>query len=129
MRRVFSILLTLFFGFGPLAATFGATDDARLPVCCRTHGAHHCAMDEAAVAKAVLGNAGSTHFFAAPSHCPLYPCGVQAPSSSIHALAATRIAWLTSSHASNILFYSAPASQSAKARSHSVRGPPTPAFS
>src|SRR5580658_10862906 len=129
MRRVLSILLTLFFGLGPLAATFGATDDARLPACCRTHGAHHCAMDEAAVAKAVLGNAGSTHFFTAPSHCPLYPCGAQAPSSSIHALAATRIAWLASSRSGNLLFQSASPFPSTQVRKHSVRGPPTPAFS
>ncbi|HEX4287019.1 MAG TPA: hypothetical protein VHZ28_18140 [Terracidiphilus sp.] len=87
MRRILSILLVLFFSLGPLAATMRAAEDASLPACCRTHGAHHCEMSDAAVERATGGNLGSTHFFAAPSHCPLYPAGTLAPSSSSHALA------------------------------------------
>lgn len=85
MRRALSIFLVLFFAIGPLTALFGETDDARLPACCRRHGAHHCAMSEAAMAQVIL--ATGQHIFTAPSHCPLYPQGAPAPTSSTHGLA------------------------------------------
>jgi hypothetical protein len=40
MRRVFPILLILVFSLGPLSPTLGASEDTRLPACCRRHGAH-----------------------------------------------------------------------------------------
>jgi hypothetical protein len=87
MRRALSILLVLFFGFGPLAATFQAEDDARLPACCRTHGAHHCAMS-AALRGWMLRAESETPAFTAPAQCPLYPGFLSQATSPIHALAA-----------------------------------------
>lgn len=72
MRRVFSILLALTFGFGPVAFAFGYDEDASLPACCRRHGSHHCAMsaeDRANVAQAEPDTAE----FTAPAYCPLFP--------------------------------------------------------
>jgi hypothetical protein len=68
MRRGFSILLILFFGFGPLSV-FIDSEDAKLPLCCRRHGAHHCAMT------AMLGDAasGKMPMASAPLTCPNYP--------------------------------------------------------
>jgi hypothetical protein len=72
MRRALSILFALLFGFGPLSATLGASDDTSLPACCRRHGAHHCAMPLEAMGS--MQPAGhSAPAFTAPSHCPLYP--------------------------------------------------------
>jgi hypothetical protein len=70
MRRALSILLVLFFGLGPLSATLEA-DEARLPACCRAHGAHHCAMS-AALKAWMLRAESQTPSFTAPSTCPLY---------------------------------------------------------
>jgi len=87
MRRVLSIFLVLFFGIGPLPISFGAGDDARLPACCRRHGAHHCAMGEEDVAQMGRGISGPTRYLAAPPRCPMYPSDSPATTSPIHALA------------------------------------------
>ena len=44
MRRALTIFLILNLWLGPLAAILPASDESRLPPCCRRHGAHHCAM-------------------------------------------------------------------------------------
>ena len=85
MRRTLSIVFTLFFAIGPLTAVFGATDEARLPACCRRSGTHHCSMSDDAGPRTISGRTEPGHFITAPSHCPLYPHGTPAPSS--HALA------------------------------------------
>ena len=72
MRRYFSILLAAFFSLSPLAPAFRASDDTSLPACCRSNGAHHCAMSEEMVAH-ILAAAFHRPTFTAPSHCPLYP--------------------------------------------------------
>jgi hypothetical protein len=41
MRRGLSIFLTLLFWLGPLAAILPASDESRLPHCCRRQGTHH----------------------------------------------------------------------------------------
>lgn len=87
MRRVLSIFLVLFFGIGSLPASFGAGDDARLPACCRRHGAHHCAMGEESVAQAVRGVSSPTASLSAPPQCPMYPGDSPATTSPVHALA------------------------------------------
>jgi hypothetical protein len=74
MRRAFSILLVLVFGFGPLSAVLGASGDSRLPACCRRLGAHRCAMSADAMAPA-----NSAPAFNAPSRCPLFPDSSAAP--------------------------------------------------
>jgi hypothetical protein len=82
MRRAFSILFVLLFGLGPLAVAIDG-DDASLPACCRRHGAHHCVMPDAVLARmsqAML----RTPAFSAPSHCPQYPAhGSAAPSPTL----------------------------------------------
>ncbi|HEX3891808.1 MAG TPA: hypothetical protein VHW46_04480 [Terracidiphilus sp.] len=124
MRRLLSIVLTLFFTLGPVATAFGEADDARLPACCRRHGAHHCAMNDAAADQAAQSSMGATRFLAAPSQCPAYPHGVLAPSST-HALAQASAGSLFFV-VENILPVQrrvAPVTRSRRALS--VRGPPT----
>lgn len=67
MRRLLSISMALFLGFTPLMGTLGASDDSRLPACCRRHGAHHCAMN---MAKALTDGMPAV---TAPMSCPLFP--------------------------------------------------------
>ena len=73
MRRWLSILLVLFFGLWPLTGTLEASDDARLPPCCRRHGTHHCAMAMQMAAMMAQEASGSTPMLTAPMTCPLYP--------------------------------------------------------
>ncbi len=87
MRRALSILLVVFFGLGPLTATLQDSDDIRLPACCRRGGAHHCAMDDAALAR-IIRDSGIPAF-SAPSHCPLYPHGLALTIAPVHAIASS----------------------------------------
>jgi hypothetical protein len=87
MRRGLSIALILFFGLGPLAAALKASDDARLPACCRRHGEHHCAMNEQAAARMALLAHASNPAFTAPLHCPAFPSSGAATTAQVHALA------------------------------------------
>src|ERR1039458_6653463 len=84
MRRCVSIFLVLCFGLGPLTGMLEASDESRLPACCRRHGAHHCAM---AMQMAAMV-AGSTPMLTAPPTCPLFPGFAAGPCTPIHALAA-----------------------------------------
>jgi len=86
MRRGVSIVLLLFFTLGPLTVALQADEDARLPACCRRHGAHHCAMSDAMSAK-MEASAPGQPIISAPSHCPYYPQGGCATLSPIYALA------------------------------------------
>ncbi len=127
MRRILSIFLVLFFGFGPLAATLGASDDAGLPACCRRSGSHHCAMSDALRAW-MLRAESRTPSFAAPSHCPLYPAGSPAATAPMHALTAasgTQSALVLQT----LTFAPYRASmRSAAFKSIAVRGPPASAI-
>lgn len=89
MQRTLAWLLMLLFGLGPLTATLQASDESRLPACCRRHGAHHCAMAQAMRAQVYASASGRTPAFTAPSHCPMFPRGTAAPSTSAAALAAS----------------------------------------
>lgn len=91
MRRGFSILLVLFFAFGPLQGLLEASDDARLPACCRRHGAHRCAMAEQMMAMMAQTN-GSTPFVDAPGTCSSFPGCVPGVSTPSHALAPSQLA-------------------------------------
>lgn len=86
MRRLLSILLVIFFGFGPLTATLHGGDDPGLPACCRRNGAHHCAMADEALAR--IAHESGAPAFSAPSHCPLYPHAPAVTVAPVHALAA-----------------------------------------
>jgi len=71
MRRGFSTLLILVFGLMPLSALVPGSEDASLPACCRRHGAHHCAMNVAAMRAMMARDSGPG--FTAPVTCPYYP--------------------------------------------------------
>jgi len=73
VRRFLSIPLILLFWMAPLAALMPGSEDARLPMCCRRHGTHHCAMSGS---EAPL--TGGEHAVSAPAHCPLYHAGTPA---------------------------------------------------
>lgn len=90
MRRGFSILLVLVFAFGPLQALLGASDDARLPACCRRHGVHHCAMAQRMMAMMAQLN-DSTPFAIAPGTCSSFPACVPGVSTPSHALASSQL--------------------------------------
>jgi len=83
MRRLVSIFLLAFFSLGPFAATLEASRDARLPACCRRHGAHHCAM-----AAAYFVPPGAPPQLAPPAQCPLFPGSAAASTAPVHALPA-----------------------------------------
>ena len=84
MRRALSILLILFFGVGPLAALAGSDVEARLPACCRRHGAHHCQMNGIAANEGTSG----TNAIGAPSTCPQFPTNAAATTAQ-YAIAAS----------------------------------------
>jgi len=69
MRRILAIALLIAFGSPLVAPIFAATADpeASLPPCCRSHGAHHCAMMHMRAQSTSSGPAFT------PPPCPLYP--------------------------------------------------------
>ena len=87
MRRLVSIFLLAFFSLGPFAATLEASRDARLPACCRRHGAHHCAMN-LQTASALADPASGSAILTAPSTCPAFPASTAATASGPRVLAA-----------------------------------------
>ena len=123
MRRFLASLFVVFFGFGPLAVALEASDDARLPACCRAHGAHHCVMS-AALRDWMLRAESRTPGFTAPSTCPLYPGFLSQATAPAHALpaASTALAAPTAQAALHTLFSNDP--HSALYPAHTVRGPP-----
>jgi hypothetical protein len=72
-RRILAITLLIAFASPLVAPVFAATanPEASLPACCRTHGAHHCAMMH------MSGISGGPAFHAPP--CPFYPTATTAP--------------------------------------------------
>jgi len=124
MRRALSILLILFFGMGPLAVTLSASDDSRLPACCRRHGAHHCAMSAETAAIISAADPGTLNF-KAPATCPYFPGYTVALNSTPLALAATSVslpALLARPHSS---VAARAAARLSKIRTRANRGPPT----
>src|SRR5665213_180782 len=83
MRRGCSILMIALLWLAPFLALLPGSDDARLPACCRRHGAHHCAMDAATPAVAVT--TATTQILQSPRHCSSFPASVPA-SGSVFAL-------------------------------------------
>jgi len=75
-------MLILLFWLGPLAAALPATEDARLPPCCRRHGAHHCAMAMQMASQAASGKPTVT----SPATCPLFPSNSDVPNAPVEAL-------------------------------------------
>ena len=123
MRRALSIILGLIFGLGPLAPAFGASEDARLPACCRRQGAHHCAMAEAMV-KSQRENVSRTPVFAAPSHCRNYPDGSVRTTSPGYALAPIPHKASARVDLDDVVAALPVAMRFRQASTHAVRGPP-----
>jgi hypothetical protein len=124
MRRGLSIFLVLFMGLWPLTGTFAASEDLRLPPCCRRHGKHHCAMAMQMAAMMAKAASGTTPYVTAPMTCPLYPGFGTGASAPAHALAAT-----AASLPSPMVQACAAAANHAHARMrpirrHAGRGPP-----
>jgi len=90
MRRPLAFLIALFFAFGPLQAVFGASEDARLPACCRRHGAHHCEIN-AEMLSALQQATGSAPAFKAPSTCSQFPSVVLGSLKTAHAIVASSV--------------------------------------
>jgi hypothetical protein len=90
MRRPLAILLALFFALGPLQGLLEASDDMRLPACCRRNGAHHCAMSADMMA-ALTRAMDSTPGFTAPSTCPSFPGWTLGCSTPAHAIAPSQL--------------------------------------
>jgi len=123
MRRALSIVLILFFGLGPLAATLSASDDLRLPSCCRRHGVHHCAMSVRPTAMAEAAPSGKLTL-SAPLTCPCFPGYAAAPTTATHALAASPVSLpilLAPTHSPAVDHAAARLSQ---IRTRAGRGPP-----
>jgi hypothetical protein len=124
MRRAASLILVLFFGFGPLSGLLQSSDDARLPACCRRHGAHHCAMAMQMAAMLAQEAAGKTPILTAPLTCPMFPGFLAGPSAPAHALAASAAsipALPTQAHAPA---YASVSALTGSLRVRAARGPP-----
>ena len=128
MRRSLSIFLMLLLGFGPLAATLEASDDARLPACCRRLGAHHCAMPDALITSMARVES-RTPIVTAPSHCPLYPGAALATLASPRALAASRAELPSQSEQSCIPHLKNNSVLTRQIQTLADRGPPASSFS
>jgi hypothetical protein len=123
MRRALSIVFILFLGLGPLAATLQG-DDARLPICCRRNGAHHCVMAAESLARIIQTASGKTPAIGAPSHCPQYPGTALATISPVHALAPAAVtSFALSGHEHWHLAFQ-PTAFGIATCTHAVRGPP-----
>lgn len=123
MRRFLSLFLVLSFSLGPLAATLEISDDARLPACCRRHGAHHCAMS-ASMAAAIAEAASGRSILTAPATCPAFPGSLAATAPAPQALASSPVSLPVlpaHTHAPAAVFASARLSQ---IRTRAGRGPP-----
>ena len=100
MRHPLAFLLILFFALGPLQGLLEASEDSRLPACCRRHGAHHCAMSEDL--RATLEKAtDSLPAFTASATCPSFPgfaLGFSTPSHALTASGTWALALLEQAH-------------------------------
>jgi hypothetical protein len=127
MRRALSILMILFFGLGPLAATLSADEDSHLPACCRRQGAHHCAMSPqmaAQMAEMATEADPGTPAVKAPATCPYFPGYTVASSTTNMALATAPVslpALIAELHSPAATRTSARISQM---RTRADRGPP-----
>jgi 4'-phosphopantetheinyl transferase EntD len=88
MRRGIALFLMVLFGLWPLTGTLAASDESRLPACCRRHGAHHCAMALAAMARL---KPSKTPVLEAPATCPSFPRHLSGATTPTVALAAAAV--------------------------------------
>lgn len=116
MRRFLAIAVLAVLSFGPLAWLLPGSDDARLPICCRRHGAHRCSMNMASSES----SKGTT--VSEPSHCPNYSYeipGIIAPFLVLDEAAPARVS------ITRVLTRESRVETSLESSAHSGRGPPT----
>lgn len=82
MRRIIGICLVLFYWLGPAMTLVPASEESRLPACCRRGGPHHCMMSMAELASVEDGH---PHLSAPSPICPYCPARLAA-SHSPHSL-------------------------------------------
>ena len=124
MRRLLSISMVLFLGLSPLIGTLEASDDTRLPACCRRHGEHHCAMTAPMAAMLAEAESRATPILTAPMSCPLFPGFMAGPSIQSDALGALA-AGLPVPVAEAYTPFAGPKDVSLNpVRTHAGRGPP-----
>ncbi len=128
MRRWLSILLVLFFVLGPLTSTLQASDEVRLPPCCRRNGAHHCAMSDALMARMAHATGDPRPAFTTPSHCPYYPGSLHAAVRLDQAMVASGSYALCGPARTRILISGSQSVQLHMLQAHAGRSPPSPAF-
>jgi hypothetical protein len=124
MRRLLSITLVAMLGLPSVMAMLPASNESRLPACCRRDGAHHCAMSAGMTAR-MMEYVSRTPGFSAPSHCPLYPAHASpatAPQFALTRSPANPPAFLKQIHAAIPYQASAPSSDLLAAAN---RGPPS----
>jgi hypothetical protein len=124
MRRGISIFMVLFFGLWPLSGTLEASDDSRLPACCRRHGAHHCAMAMQMEAMEAQAAASSTPVLQAPMTCPLFPGFVRGASAPAPALVASMAGVPNLLAQARLVVAGRDEARIRPIRTHAGRGPP-----
>ena len=124
MRRWVSVFVVLYFGLWPLTGTLEASDDLRLPPCCRRHGAHHCAMAMRMAAMMAQAATGSTPMLIAPTTCPLYPGYLSGNSAPAHALAASAASLPVPMEQARPVAACDAGARMRPIRTHAGRGPP-----
>jgi len=75
VRRITAILMLALLGAFyalPLSQAVSSDPESDLPVCCRSHGKHHCALTEEAVARMIPAGFGKDSFVP-PATCPSFP--------------------------------------------------------
>jgi hypothetical protein len=121
MRRVFSITLLIALlmpALAPSLSALTADPEANLPACCRSHGAHHCAMMHW-----MLQALGSKPMFT-PAPCPMYPTVAAVPQSAAFTLAAAPVLSVEPVEVSGLPAATARRAQLLLARTRGDRGPP-----
>jgi hypothetical protein len=130
MLRAFSIFLILFFGLGPLSAFVDSSADAGLPLCCRRHGTHQCALNakiKAAQIAAMRAGRGidPEADFSAPPTCPLYHGPMFSMLMPAHALTVAPASFRTEFSRVVASVFERMAAFSRPSRTHAGRGPPS----
>jgi len=118
MRRALSISLILVFWLPALTALLPGSEDARLPYCCRRHGAHHCEMNSE-------DTGASGPVLKAPSHCPQFPGPPPATVAPVFVAASAPAQWLALASGIYSSVARREAARAGRLRAQFDRGPPS----
>ena len=122
MRRLLAIALLIAF-FAPFAApplaALTADPEANLPLCCRSHGAHHCVM-----VHWMLQHADSDPPSLAPGQCAQFPLTAAVPQLAAFTLSIAPQLLAQPAQVSELSAATALRAQLLLARTRRDRGPP-----